>query len=92
MCEYYDVRQGRVLNRNYIIYLQHKIRELEGDLEREIDHDLDATKKTENQAVDAAALVTPTAAGEQFFVVATSPQPQLTKEQLRIMSQRRKLV
>ena len=64
MCEYYDNRKGRVLNRNYIIYLQHKVRELEEELERETDHDLDAFKETENQAVDAAALVTPAAAGE----------------------------
>lgn len=34
-CEYYDSSKGRVLNRNYVIYLQHKVKELEEELERE---------------------------------------------------------
>nr|OQO19553.1 hypothetical protein B0A51_13113 [Rachicladosporium sp. CCFEE 5018] len=34
VCEYFDSNKGHVVNRNYVVYLQHKVRELEEDLER----------------------------------------------------------
>ncbi|KAK3700952.1 hypothetical protein LTR37_015658 [Vermiconidia calcicola] len=33
-CEYYDSNKDRNVNRNYVVYLQHKLRELEEELER----------------------------------------------------------
>ena len=34
MCEYYDSSKGHNVNRNYVVYLQHKARELELELEK----------------------------------------------------------
>ena len=34
VCEYYDSNKGHNVNRNYVVYLQHKVRELEEELER----------------------------------------------------------
>ena len=34
ICEYYDSNKGQNVNRNYVIYLQHKVHELEEELER----------------------------------------------------------
>ncbi|KAK1022894.1 hypothetical protein LTR33_018154, partial [Friedmanniomyces endolithicus] len=34
MCEYFDSGKGQNVNRNYVVYLQHKVRELEEELER----------------------------------------------------------
>ena len=34
VCEYYDSSKGHNVNRNYVVYLQHKVRELEEELER----------------------------------------------------------
>ncbi|KAK5108581.1 hypothetical protein LTR62_008157 [Meristemomyces frigidus] len=33
-CEYFDSNKGRNVNRNYVVYLQHKVRELEQELEK----------------------------------------------------------
>ncbi|KAK0889762.1 hypothetical protein LTR02_015207 [Friedmanniomyces endolithicus] len=34
MCEYFDSGKGQNVNRNYVVYLQHKVRELEEELDR----------------------------------------------------------
>ncbi|KAK3634490.1 hypothetical protein LTR56_015218 [Elasticomyces elasticus] len=34
VCEYYDSGKGQNVNRNYVVYLQHKVRELEEELGR----------------------------------------------------------
>jgi hypothetical protein len=34
ICEYYDSNKGHNVNRSYVVYLQHKVRELEEELER----------------------------------------------------------
>ena len=34
MCEYYDSNKGHNVNRNYVVYLQHKVRELEEELDK----------------------------------------------------------
>ena len=34
VCEYYDSNKGHNVNRNYVVYLQHKVRELEEELAR----------------------------------------------------------
>ncbi|KAF7195563.1 Transcriptional activator protein acu-15 [Pseudocercospora fuligena] len=34
ICEYYDSTRGHNVNRNYVVWLQHKVRELESELER----------------------------------------------------------
>lgn len=33
-CEYYDASKGHNVNRNYVVYLQHRVRELEQELDR----------------------------------------------------------
>ncbi|KAK5120593.1 hypothetical protein LTR85_006249 [Meristemomyces frigidus] len=34
VCEYYDSNKGQNVNRNYVVYLQHKVRELEEELDK----------------------------------------------------------
>ena len=34
MCEYYDSNKGHNVNRNYVVYLQHKVREQEEEMDR----------------------------------------------------------
>ncbi|EME50181.1 hypothetical protein DOTSEDRAFT_68893 [Dothistroma septosporum NZE10] len=34
ICEYYDSNRGHNVNRNYVVWLQHKVRELEEELEK----------------------------------------------------------
>ncbi|KAK6391087.1 hypothetical protein LTR65_004844 [Meristemomyces frigidus] len=34
LCEYYDSNKGQNVNRNYVVYLQHKVRELEEEVDK----------------------------------------------------------
>ncbi|WPG99685.1 Positive regulator of purine utilization [Acrodontium crateriforme] len=34
VCEYYDAAKGKTLNRNYVVWLQHKVRALEDELDK----------------------------------------------------------
>lgn len=80
MCEYYDKEKDRILNRNYILFLQEKVRVLTDELEKAAAKDLSASKKTKNQDMDETKLVPSTAAGKASLFVPTSEQLQLTKE------------
>jgi 50S ribosomal subunit-associated GTPase HflX len=80
LCEYYDNEKGRILNRNYILFLQDKVRALTDELEKVAAKDLSASKETENQDVEKVNLVPSTAAGKASLFVSTSERLQLTKE------------
>jgi hypothetical protein len=67
-CEYYDKQNGQIRNRNYIVYLQLKVRELEDELERAVELDLSAPKETVKEEVATVAPTTPVATGEQILV------------------------
>jgi len=56
------------LNRNYIVYLQHKVRELEDELERATNFDLSKLNKIEDNVSDGAASPPSIVAGESTSV------------------------
>ena len=62
------------------MHLQHKVRELEDELEMAAGKALSVSEEIENQDVAEVTLVSTIAAGIASLVVATSGQPKLTKE------------
>lgn len=79
-CEYYDKEKGRVFNRKYIVYLQHKVRELEDELEMAAGKDLSASKETESEDADEVLHDPSNPAGRTSLVMATREKPHLTKD------------
>ncbi|TKA72064.1 hypothetical protein B0A55_06659 [Friedmanniomyces simplex] len=45
ICEYYDSSKGQNVNRDYVVYLQHKVRELEEELDRTENEDAGETQE-----------------------------------------------
>jgi hypothetical protein len=72
VCEYYDPEKGRVQNRNYIVYLQHKAAELERELEQTMDHDSLDSKETEQEKAKSPEQPTPaspSASGDPRYLI-----------------------